>query len=178
MIKFILRACGELQTTQMTGLVQSRIEQLVQMPIFTIEESKNEILNCFRQSKYQFLSGIKVSQEELEMLVKVVDCLKDEELKGSQIPVIVRKEIAQIIGCDIWEVTKFIILHKSLSRMHEYLAARFKRKENLPKTIEEIKMMIRTDTMPDTKTTVFLKHKRKKASKFQKKYDYTKRDKF
>jgi hypothetical protein len=177
MLKFICRAFTELQMTFTPQYLSKRLEQIGSLYSFTLEECKREILLNREKSNLVFLSGIHVSQTELEMLARVVNCLKEEELKEVKIPIPTRKEIAETLKCDMWEVTKFIILQKSHMRMHEFLIARIKRGEALPKNHEEVKKMMLHDPWPRTKTTMFLQHKKQKYSKAQQKYDYTKRQK-
>ena len=172
-----MRKFSELQQISQISDVQQRVNQMVSMQKFTLHGCKMEILNNSKSSTYEFISGIKVSPEELESLKKVANCIKPDELEQSMLPISARKEIAVVIGCDIWEVTKFVILQKTHLRLHEYLQARILRGEALPKTSYEIKEMLKNDPMPNTKTTRFIKFSKKKYSKLQKRYDYTKRDK-
>ena len=129
MIRLVIRTMNMLQKIAPPPSIQKRVEQLVELKEFTLEESKREIIENFKTSKFEFLTGIQVSAEELDMLKKIANCIKDQELKSSQISIIARKEIAQVVGCDLWEVTKFIILHKSYLKMHAYLLARVKNRE-------------------------------------------------
>lgn len=166
-------------TKSATGLtLVKRVEQISGMDSFTLDECKKEILSLRNSVDPVFLTGIKVSQEELDMLEKVAFCFKDNELFGSYVSIATRKDICQILNCDPWEVTKFVILYKSFKRVHEYLIARTKRGEALPKTQEEIKAMLLSDPEPRTKMTRFLRHKPRKYSKKQQKYDFTKTDKY
>ncbi|OMJ76394.1 hypothetical protein SteCoe_24224 [Stentor coeruleus] len=178
MFRVLIRVMSDLTKTA-TGLtLVKRVEQISSMDIFTLGECKNEILSLKNSVDPVFLSGIKVSQEELDMLEKVAFCFKDSELYESYVSIATRKDICQILNCDPWEVTKFVILYKSFKRVHEYLIARIKRGETLPKTQEEIKAMLLSDPEPKTKMTRFLQYKPRKYSKKQQKYDYRKSDKF
>lgn len=174
MIRVLLRKLSELQVP-MNNQVVKRLEILSGLKKFTLEECKNEVLSNWKNKKLTFLSGIRVSEQELEMLIKVVDCLKPEELKEDHIPFPARKEICKVLGVDMWEVTKFIILQNTHKKMHEYLIGRMMRQESLPRTEDEIKKMILRDPMPNTKTSRFIKKRRDKYSSKQIKYGQDKK---
>ena len=170
----IFRNFNKLQKIAQVPYVQHRVEQLTQMKFLTLEECKKDIHYLYKNSMLEFMSGIKVSTEELEMLRKISNCLKEEELKECKIPVPARHEICKVLNCDIWEVTKFIILFKSYIRMHQYLVQRSRRLESLPKNTLEITDMMKNDPLPLSKESRFMKFKPKKLSRFQKKVRFTK----
>lgn len=174
MLRALIRSLSNIQVSSTTQTLK-RIESLSKIQNFTLEECKNEIVSNWQNKKLSFLSGIKVSEQELEMLLKIADCLKPEELKGVSIPIPVRKEICTILGVDMWEVTKFIILQKTHKKMHDYLIGRLKRNESLPKSEDEIKKMMLNDPLPRTKSSVFLIKRRQKYSKKQFKYGMDKK---
>lgn len=174
MFRVLIRKFSDLQLSNSIRTLK-RIESLSAIKKFTLEECKNEIVSNWQNKKLSFLSGIKVSEQELEMLLKIADCLKPEELKEDSIPIQVRKEICTILKIDMWEVTKFIILQKTHKKMHEYLIGRLVRKESLPRTEDEIKKMILNDPLPRAKSSVFLKKTRVKYSKKQMKYGMDKK---
>jgi hypothetical protein len=175
MLKIFLRSFSQLQEYVPSSYIPSRIRQLAFLKDFTLEECKKEIEYNTKTSSLEFVSGIRVTPEQLTMLLKVADCLKDDELKKPSLSIPIRKEICSVLNCSEWEVTKFVILYKSHLRMYQYLVARVKRNEVLPTNPLEIKLMMKNDPMPKTKESMFMKFKKKKYSKFQKKYDYTKR---
>ena len=154
----------------------TKVESIAGLKKFTLEDCKSEIVYNSENAKLNFLSGIKVSQEELEMLLKVADCLKPEELQEEMISPKVKREICKVLNCNMWEVNKFSILHKTHKRMHEFLIARLIRKEFLPRTEAEIKKMMLQDPWPKTKTSLFLKKRRNKISNKQMKFNYHKKE--
>lgn len=174
MFKILIKKLSQVIPSTPYPLI-TRVESIAEMKKFTLEDCKSEIVYNWQNKKLNFLSGIKVSEEELDMLLKVADCLKPEELQEDMISPKVKKEICKVLNCNMWEVNKFVILHKTHKRMHEYLIARLIRKEFLPKTEEEIKKMMLQDPMPRTKTSLFISKRRDKVSRKQMKFSYHKR---
>ena len=153
----------------------TKVESIAGLKKFTLDNCKIEIVYNVINAKLNFLSVIKVSQEELNMLLKVAYCLKPEELQEEMINPKAKREICKVLNCDMWEVNKFSILHKTHKRMHEFLIARLIRKEFLPRTEAEIKKMMLQDPWPKTKTSLFIKKRRNKVSNKQMKFNYKKK---
>jgi hypothetical protein len=171
MFKVLVKHFNQLAILETFPAIE-RVENIAAIKSFTLQDCKNEIVFNWTNKKLSFLNGIKVREEELEMLLKVADCLTTDELQEETIPIPARKEICRVLGCDMEQVNKFIILHKTHRRMHEYLIARLLRKENLPRNEEEIKKMMLQDPLPRTKTSLFISKRRVKISGKQKKFTY------
>ena len=111
-----------------------------------------------RSGLQKLWSGTEPEEAEMIMSRKVVNAIKEEELQQTKtLPFSARKEIAQVVQCDLETVNKVLLHFKTNSKLQEYIKSRKDRGEYLPRNKEELMQLMHMDRPPKSKDHMFMK---------------------